>query len=144
PCGCGGTGCVEQYAGLPALLSDAAATDLPALRAAARRGDASVTAALERAGATLGVALSSVINVVDLTTVVLGGTYAELADSMVPAVREEIVRRCPTVAPDLRVTASAHGPLATAIGAARAALGQVVDDPDRLLGTRTAEDPSIA
>lgn len=131
-CGCGGAGCVEQYAGLPALLADAGVRDLPELRAAVRGGDPAAPAAVDRAGAALGVALASVVNVVDLPTVVLGGSYTDLGDRLVPAVREELVRRCPAVADDLAVLVSEHGRLATAIGTARSVLDAVVADPDRL------------
>ena len=37
-CGCGGRGCVERYAGMTALLSDAGAPDLDALAARPRAG----------------------------------------------------------------------------------------------------------
>lgn len=136
PCGCGGDGCVEQYAALPALLADAgpAGSGGPdALFEAAEAGDPAVLAALERAGTALGVALAGVLNVLDLPTVVLGGSYARLGAWLVPAVTAEVARRCPAVAGELRVLVSGHGRRATAVGAARAVLDQVVGDPDRLL-----------
>ncbi|MFP5072043.1 ROK family protein [Pseudonocardia nantongensis] len=132
-CGCGGTGCVEQYAGLPALLADAGADDLPALRSAVRAGEPGALAALDRAGTALGVALASVLNVVDLPTVVLGGSYAHLGDRLAPVVRDEVRRRRPAAGPDVEVRVSGHGRPATALGTARAVLDRVLDDPDLLL-----------
>ncbi|MEQ3549150.1 ROK family protein [Pseudonocardia nematodicida] len=132
-CGCGGSGCVEQYAGLPALLGDAGVAAVPELRAAARAGDPAVLGALGRAGSALGVALASVIHVVDVPAVVLGGRYAELGDWLVPAVRAEMRRRGLTAGPEVEVLASAHGRSAAAAGAARAALDRVLAEPDLLL-----------
>jgi predicted NBD/HSP70 family sugar kinase len=72
PCGCGGRGCLEQYAGQEHLGT-------PVERRAAGRA--------------LGVALSALVNVLDVHTVVLGGVYAEVFDDLAPAVREELARR---------------------------------------------------
>jgi predicted NBD/HSP70 family sugar kinase len=72
PCGCGGRGCLEQYAGQEHLAT------------AAERAVA---------GHSLGIALSALVNVLDVHTVVLGGVYAEVFDELAPAVREELARR---------------------------------------------------
>ncbi|GAA1384150.1 ROK family transcriptional regulator [Pseudonocardia kongjuensis] len=131
PCGCGGTGCVERYAGLPALLADAGADGLPGLRAAVRAGEPAALAAVQRAGTALGAALASVLNVVDLPAVVLGGSYTALGDRLAPVVRAEILRRRPSAG--VEVLVSAHGRPAAALGTARAVTDRVLDDPDLLL-----------
>jgi predicted NBD/HSP70 family sugar kinase len=79
PCGCGGRGCLEQYAGQEHLGT-------PAERAIAGRA--------------LGVALSALVNVLDVHTIVLGGVYADVFDDIAPAVRAELARR--VVASDRR------------------------------------------
>lgn len=132
-CGCGGTGCVEVYAGLPALLGDAGAADVAALRTAARAGDPAATGALARAGTALGTALTSVLHVVDVGTVVLGGSYAELGTWLAPAVRAELVRRGVATGPDVAVVVSPHGRAATVTGTARAVADRVLGEPDLLL-----------
>ena len=132
-CGCGGRGCVERYAGTTALLADAGTADLDALAAALARGDGRAVAATNRAAAALGVGLASVLNVLDVPVVVLGGAYARLAPHVEPALRAELGRR--SLAP-VRVLASGHGDTAAVRGAAEAVLGAVQLDPDRLLVVR--------
>jgi predicted NBD/HSP70 family sugar kinase len=128
-CGCGGSGCVERYAGMTALLADAGAPDLEALAAALARGDERAVAASTRAAAALGVGLASVLNVLDVPVVVLGGTYARLAPHVEPALNAELARRA--LAP-VRVVASGHGDAAAVRGAAESVLDSVQRDPDRL------------
>src|SRR6185437_8869267 len=116
-CGCGGRGCVERYAGTAALLADAGAADLDALVAALAEGDGRAVAATTRAAAALGTGLASVLNVLDVPVVVLGGTFARLAAAVAPAL----------------VLASDHGDDAAVRGAAESVLDAVQRDPDRLL-----------
>jgi predicted NBD/HSP70 family sugar kinase len=98
PCGCGGRGCLEQYAGQEHLGT-------PADRAVAGRA--------------LGVALSALVNVLDVHTVVLGGAYAEVFDDLAPAVCEELARRVvASEQRDLVVLCSTTRVDAGAIGAA--------------------------
>ncbi|GAA4552874.1 ROK family protein [Pseudonocardia xishanensis] len=131
PCGCGGRGCVEQYAGRTALLSAACAADLDALELALRDDDPRARRAVDRAGAALGVGLASVVNVVDLPVVVLGGTLARLVEHLRPTVESELAQRCMGHPPDRVVASRRHG-TATVRGAAEAVLTEVLTDPDRL------------
>lgn len=89
-CSCGSHGCVEQYAGLDAIFTAAATPGLDALRAALRRGDTRSRSAVNCAGSALGTALVSLINVCDIGTVVLGGSYATFFDDLAPGVRAEL------------------------------------------------------
>ena len=90
-CLCGSTGCLELYAGKRALLEAAPVSRCDALPAAleerVRAGDETAGAAVERAAWALGVALSTVLNVVDVPVIVLGGHLRELADLLAPAGR---------------------------------------------------------
>lgn len=80
-CPCGSTGCLERYAGLEALAAasglapDRVAADL-GVRAAA--GDARCAEALATLSWSLSIALASVVNVVGISSVVLGGHLAQL------------------------------------------------------------------
>ncbi|AYF74919.1 ROK family protein [Nocardia yunnanensis] len=87
PCTCGGHGCVEQYAGLHAILTAAGRPTLEALRLALAQGQTQDLSAVDAAGTALGTALVSLINVCDVATVVLGGSYATFFDDLAPAVR---------------------------------------------------------
>src|SRR4051794_15882318 len=136
-CRCGSTGCLEQYAGRHALLR-AAGLPLDAtprdLAARATEGDAAAHAALDTAAWALGVALAGVVNVLDIPTVVLGGSLGELAGLLGPRVEEHLGRRVlsarwrrPTIEP------ADNAPAAGATGAALRALGDVLADPGRWL-----------
>jgi predicted NBD/HSP70 family sugar kinase len=70
PCRCGANGCLEQYAGQEAVAAD------PALAAAA-----------------LGIALSAVVNLLDLGVIVLGGAYAPVFDRLRDGIETELKRR---------------------------------------------------
>ncbi len=89
-CTCGSRGCVEQYAGLAAILAAAGTPGLATLRSALDQGDTRSRSAVDRAGSALGTALASLINICDVATVVLGGGYATFFDDLAPGVRAEL------------------------------------------------------
>jgi len=124
---------LEQVAGQDAMLR-AAGLDRQAgvepLLAAARAGEADALAALTAAGEALGVALANVVNLVDVGHVVLGGTYARLAEHLrapVLAALSARVLAAPWVLPTVDVARG--GDLAAMTGGALAVLGQVVAEP---------------
>lgn len=157
-CGCGARGCLEQYAGQEAILraagpgtpawpadgtgpAGAARAPGPAgtatgpgtideLADAARRGGPHARAALHQAGTALGVALSGVVNLLDLDAVVLGGTFATLAEWLVEPVEAQLRARVLTArfAP-VPVRACPHGRDATVRGAAGAVVADVLAAP---------------
>src|SRR4051794_24502379 len=138
-CRCGSTGCLEQYAGRYALLT-AAGLPLDAdprdLAERVARGDAAARSAVDTAAWALGVALAGVVNVLDIPTVVLGGSLGELAGLLGPRVEEHLARRVlsarwrrPTIEP------ADNTPAAGATGAALRALDDVLADPGRWLAT---------
>lgn len=131
-CGCGGRGCVERYAGAAALLADAGVVDLDALEDGLARGDGAAVAATNRAASALGVGLASVLNVLDVPVVVLGGTFARLAPYVLPTLQAELARRSLQPEP-ARVLVSGQGDAAVVRGAAESVLDAVRRDPDRLL-----------
>ncbi|MEC3953713.1 ROK family transcriptional regulator [Nocardia sp. CDC153] len=90
PCTCGSQGCVEQYAGLQAILTAAGQPRLDSLCDALRAGDIRTRSAVNCAGSALGVALSSLVNLCDVGTIVLGGSYTRFFDDLVPGVRAEL------------------------------------------------------
>lgn len=139
PCGCGGRGCLEQYAGEEAVLravgmEPRAAIDAypgPGARIAmlagrADAGDPVVRGALRAAGTDLGIALSGATSLLDPYAVVLGGALARLAPWLLPAVTAELDRRLGD-RPDVLVSRlGADGPL---LGAAHRVARAVLDDP---------------
>ncbi|HEY0696588.1 MAG TPA: ROK family protein, partial [Micromonospora sp.] len=143
PCRCGAQGCLECYAGQDALLDAAGLaaeggapdTLLDRLVALARNGAPDTVGALDRAGTALGVALAAVVNLLDVQTVVLGGTYAALAPWLLPPVTAELDRRVLTAAwSPVVVRPSVLGPDAAVVGAAGSVVRAVLDRPGRWLG----------
>jgi predicted NBD/HSP70 family sugar kinase len=136
-CRCGSTGCLEQYAGRHALLAGAGlALDTPAgrLRELAAAGDPAALQALGTAARALAVALASIVNVLDVPTVVLGGHLGELADLLHDELEEGLSRRVLSARwrrPQLEAAQSV--PAAGATGAALRALSDVVREPGHWL-----------
>ncbi|NLU68722.1 ROK family protein [Streptomyces sp. HNM0574] len=143
-CGCGGRGCLEQYAGEAAvlraagisarhLLNDGAheqeTSPAGLLSARAADGDPRARRALRDAGTALGIALAGAVNLLDPRAVVLGGTLAPLGPWMLPALRRELTRRtaAPGAVPELVV--SALGPDGPLLGAAHSVVRTVLDAP---------------
>ncbi|GEA82210.1 ROK family transcriptional regulator [Cellulomonas uda] len=124
---------LEQVAGQDAMLR---AAGLPRdegvepLVAALAAGDPAALAAVASAGEALGVALANVLNTVDVPHVVLGGTYARLADHVrepVLAALRAHVLAAPWAEPSVDVArAGSHAAVA---GATHAVRDRVVADP---------------
>ncbi|MEQ1702780.1 MAG: ROK family protein, partial [Ilumatobacteraceae bacterium] len=129
PCGCGGQGCVEQYAGQDALLRAAGVTSVDALVAGLRDDRRRHVRAVADAGSALGVGLADLLNVIDVPTVVLGGLYSQVFEHLAPSVRDELDRR--VLAADVRhptVRAAHTGPEAAVRGAAAVVVQRALAD----------------
>ncbi|MBU2669550.1 ROK family transcriptional regulator [Actinoplanes bogorensis] len=107
PCRCGSSGCLEQYAGQEAVAAD------PDLAAAA-----------------LGIALSAVVNLLDLGVIVLGGGYAPEFARLRSGIEAELHRRVLTagLAP-VTLRAAGLGSDAAMRGAADVVIRGVREDP---------------
>ena len=98
-------------------------------------GSPAAIEALERAGTALGVALSGVVNVLDIGTVVLGGSYAVLASWLIERVSDELERRVITSSwAPVEVRPSLLGSDAAVIGAALTVVDEVRRNPPSWLG----------
>ncbi|WP_419705399.1 ROK family transcriptional regulator [Promicromonospora sp. NFX87] len=137
-CSCGAFGCLEQYAGKEAMMRAAGLppdSPLDALIArltrdgAGPRASGSALATLP-AGRALGSALADFVNLLDVSTIVLGGAYTELLPWLRADVEEVLADRV-LAAPfvDLDVRAAQAGPQAALTGGAREVLQAVLADP---------------
>ncbi len=137
PCRCGARGCLEQYAGQPALLrragidENAGTPGVALLERRAAADDADALAALRTAGERLGAVLSGVVNLFDPEAVVLGGIYRSLAPWLVPAIEAELAVRVvsglwPAGSGRLRAASRAGD---AARGAAALVVREVLADP---------------
>ncbi|WP_284677729.1 ROK family protein [Frankia sp. AgKG'84/4] len=134
-CRCGSTGCLEQYAGRHALLAAAGLTDTTPsgqVRHHAAAGDPAALRAIATASGALAVALASVINVVDIPTVVLGGYLGQVLPWLRPDLEDQLRARVLSArwAPP-RIVAADTGPAPGATGAAFVKLAAVINDPAR-------------
>jgi predicted NBD/HSP70 family sugar kinase len=141
-CRCGARGCLEQIAGQEAILRAAGLTgavgtsigqpggSVAELLARARDGEPGTLRAVESAGRALGMALSATVNLVDPSTVVLGGLYASLepwlSEPLLAQLRERAIAHPWS---PVQVLASRLGPDAAVRGAAGAVVKRVLSDP---------------
>jgi glucokinase len=86
-CACGGCGCVEAVAAVPAILRMAGRDDgnLGAVVAAARAGDAAARSACETAGGHLGVALATLTHLLGPERILIGGGGMDAAKELLMA-----------------------------------------------------------
>jgi predicted NBD/HSP70 family sugar kinase len=82
-CGCGKRGCLETYASEAGILRTLVERgqsfdDLVGVAEAAGRGEATVLETLDQVGQSLGLALSSLVNILNPEMMVLGGTLANV------------------------------------------------------------------
>jgi predicted NBD/HSP70 family sugar kinase len=145
-CRCGARGCLELVAGQEAILRAAGLTgeagtsmgqpggSVAELLARARGGEPRTLQAIEAAGRGLGVAVAALVNLVDPTTVVLGGLYTLLAPWLREPFSEELAER--VVAQrwsPVRVLASRLGPDAAVRGAAGTVVKEILAHPAAVL-----------
>lgn len=100
PCGCGGYGCLEQYASATAvvriareLMGDTLAVTAHDVAVLARSGDAKASLVFERVGHALAIALGGLINTLNLPLYLLGGGVCEAWDLFAPMMFRELQRR---------------------------------------------------
>ncbi|MFD4635731.1 ROK family protein [Lentzea sp. NPDC058436] len=133
PCTCGSRGCVERYAGLDVILREAGRRTLNSLRKALDTGDPKAVLAVRRAGEALGVGLATLMNLFDVPTVVLGGSYAVLHEHLSAAVQSEMDGRVLAGGErHTRLISSPLGEFAVARGAAGLITRRAVQQPERL------------
>jgi glucokinase len=97
-CGCGRLGCLETVAAGPAIVRWArqhgsSAETAKEVTEAARAGDATALAALERAGTAIGFALANVTNLLDLDVAAIGGGVAQAGELLFGPIGAELERQ---------------------------------------------------
>ncbi|KAB8192348.1 ROK family protein [Nonomuraea phyllanthi] len=143
PCPCGSRGCLQTYASLQAVLGDrpapAGTTPDAAATGRAEAGEPATIAALDTAGTALGIALADMLNILDIDTVLLGGSFALLASWITANARAEIDRRVLTAAwAPITLRPALLGPDAAVIGAALTSIDQIRRHPTTWLARRPA------
>ncbi|MBN1669020.1 MAG: ROK family protein, partial [Anaerolineales bacterium] len=140
-CTCGNRGCLEAMAGGRAIAEQARQavkqgrrTQLAAIKpleritaldvaTAARMGDLVAQEIVSKAGEYLGIAIASLINVVNPSLIVIGGGVAQMGDLFLDPIRRTVAERSLRAASQaVRITAAVLGRRSTSMGAAVQAL----------------------
>jgi len=135
-CGCGSRGCLEAYASGPSVVKMAKdyiaggkSTKFKEIAAgneitpfmvyeAAKQGDAVAKQIFNIVGEYLGVALVSVVNLLNPEKIIVGGGVGQAGDLILEPVREAIRKRCiPTSAAAVEVVQAQLGESAGVVGA---------------------------
>jgi predicted NBD/HSP70 family sugar kinase len=145
-CRCGLRGCLAAMVGGGALLDRVGLAlsegrtssladrprDISSLIAAASEGDTLAIGIVEEAGGQLGIAVASLLNLLNPAIVVLGGTLTGAGDLLLAPIRDTVRRRSlwRSVA-EARIVTSELGDTAIAIGAATLILKAALEAPAR-------------
>jgi predicted NBD/HSP70 family sugar kinase len=133
-CRCGNIGCLDAVAGGWAIarrMGEIAPTPPDVVRLA-RAGHPEATAEVRRSGRLVGSAVAYAVNLLNPTSVVIGGKLAEADEQVFAAVREVLYQQAtPVSSRHLEIVLSELGHMAGVIGAAHMVIDHVLD-PDRV------------
>jgi predicted NBD/HSP70 family sugar kinase len=133
-CRCGNVGCLDAVAGGWAIahrMGDIAPTPPDVVRLA-RAGHPDATGQVRRSGRLVGSALADAVNLLNPTTVVIGGKLAEADEQVFAAVREVVYRKAtPVASRHLEIVLTELGHMAGVIGGAHMAIDYVLA-PERV------------
>jgi glucokinase-like ROK family protein len=143
PCICGLRGCLATFVGSPALVKRATGMlpdhpesvlagrpmTMDAIEDAALAGDALALRIVRESAEQLGIAIASLLNLLNPSLVILGGGLTRAGEALLEPLRETASRR--TLSSSLRVTdirLSQLGPQAIALGASTLVLKTALED----------------
>ena len=133
-CRCGNVGCLDAVAGGWAIarrMGDVAPTPPDVVRLA-REGHPEATGQVRRSGRLVGAAVADAVNLLNPTSVVIGGKLAEADEQVFAAVREVVYRHAtPVASRHLELVITELGHMAGVIGAAHMVIDHVLE-PDRV------------
>ena len=153
-CACGSKGCLETLAGQEAIARRAGLRIESGERTRsitvelvrrAQAGDPAVLAALREAGASLGIGLASVVNLLDLDVVVLGGCFGPLSPWLAVEVERALRNRVLAAAwSSCELRSSTIGELAAVRGAAVLTLRELLAAPWTVAARRQAVRAAVS
>ncbi len=133
-CRCGNVGCLDAVAGGWAIarrMGDVAPTPPDVVRLA-REGHPEATGQVRRSGRMVGSAVANAVNLLNPTSVIIGGKLAEADEQVFAAVREVVYRHAtPVASRHLEIAITELGHMAGIIGAAHMVIDHVLE-PDRV------------
>ena len=135
-CKCGAMGCWETEIGEEALLRrcgklpDGGRAAIQDVLGEVARGESHALTAMKEQGRWIGIGLAGLINVLDPSTVVLGGLLERFYPYVIESVQAELqVRVMPAIREGVRVVPAALGVDAPLLGAAELAWEPILNDP---------------
>ncbi|MDX2377826.1 ROK family transcriptional regulator [Microbacterium sp. LRZ72] len=132
PCRCGKIGCVEAYAGSPAIVDRLGEVGLDARTGAdvvalVRAGNLEATRHVREAGRAIGEMLNACVSVVNPSVIVIGGLLTQSGENLLAGIREEVyAKSTPLATQDLTIAQSRAGGQAGVIGAGMLAIEYVL------------------
>jgi glucokinase len=131
PCGCGGRGCIEQYASATAIVRMAKEAGLDAnsswdVSSLALNGDPRALAVFGQMGSYLGIGIASLVNVLNPEMIVIGGGVSAAWDLFIGHIKKEVHERSfREPAKRAKIVRAELGDDAGILGAARSAFAHV-------------------
>jgi predicted NBD/HSP70 family sugar kinase len=129
-CRCGNRGCLETFAGGPAIVellrpSHGARLTLEHVIALAVGGDPGARRAIADAGRVLGRSVAAIVNAFNPELIIVGGSVGAAGDVLLDPLREAVHRYAiPSAANDVRITRGVLGDRAEVLGALELAARQ--------------------
>lgn len=128
---------LEDIAGGPAIAAKLGGTTSSDVIDAVRAGDGRAFEAVRQAGRDVGEVLAGVVNLLNPSVIVVGGSIARAGEHLIAGVREVVYRRSiPLATQDLAIVTSRGGESAGVLGAAIMVINSALapDAVDELLG----------
>ena len=131
-CRCGNQGCLEAVAAVPALATGLRAAGVPVegdhgVVGLVRGGDPLAVQMVRQAGRDLGEVLAVLVNMMNPSVIVIGGSLAVAGESLLAGIRETVYQRSlPLATEHLQIVTSRAGERAGVLGAAALAIGHVL------------------
>jgi predicted NBD/HSP70 family sugar kinase len=124
-CRCGNYGCLEALASGPALAAELDRQGVPAARGSdvlrlVAQGNLQAIQVLRQAGRDVGDVLATVVNLLNPSVIVIGGSLGQAGEHLMAGVREVVYRRSlPLATAHLRIALSMSGDRAAILGASQ-------------------------
>jgi predicted NBD/HSP70 family sugar kinase len=124
-CRCGNYGCLEALASGPALAAELDRQGVPAARGSdvlrlVAQGNLQAIQVLRQAGRDVGDVLATVVNLLNPSVIVIGGSLGQAGEHLMAGVREVVYRRSlPLATAHLRIALSMAGDRAAILGASQ-------------------------
>ncbi|MGO4188288.1 ROK family transcriptional regulator [Pseudarthrobacter sp. TAF60_1] len=124
-CRCGNNGCLEALASGPALAAELTRQGVPASKGndvlrLVSDGNLQAIQALRQAGRDVGDVLAMVVNLLNPSVIVIGGSLGQAGEHLMAGVREVVYRRSlPLATTHLRIALSVAGDKAAILGASQ-------------------------